>query len=57
MSSSATSSFKESYEADAAKVAARWPRTAAFLRRFAADYGHDAIREDMEAELRHDLEI
>lgn len=45
------------YEADAAAVAPRWPRTAAMLRAFAARYQHDARREDDEAELRHDLDI
>jgi hypothetical protein len=49
-------SIKERYEADASAVAARWPRTAAFLRTFAATYERDAAREDAEAELRHDLE-
>ena len=49
-------SIKARYEADAAKVAARWPRTAAFLRTFAATYERDAAREDVEAELRHDLD-
>ncbi len=46
----------ERYEADAATVAARWPRTAAFLRKFAQSYAHDAEREDLDAELRHDLD-
>ncbi len=49
-------SIKARYEADAAAVAARWPRTAAFLRGFAATYERDAAREDVDAELRHDLE-
>jgi hypothetical protein len=49
-------SIKERYEADAAKVSARWPRTAAFLRSFASTYERDAGREDTEAELRQDLE-
>jgi hypothetical protein len=44
------------YEADAATVAAKWPRTAAFLRNFAESYARDAEREDLEAELRHDLD-
>jgi hypothetical protein len=47
--------MKAEYDADAATVAAKWPRTAAFLRAFAATYGHDAVREDVSAELRHDL--
>lgn len=47
--------LKDRYEADAAKVAARWPRTAAFLRAFARTYERDATREDLEAELQHDL--
>lgn len=46
----------ERYEADAATLAARWPRTAAFLRSFAQSYAHDAEREDLDAELRHDLD-
>lgn len=45
------------YEADAAAVATRWPRTAAMLRAFAARYRDDARREDDEAELRHDLDL
>ncbi|GJG88830.1 hypothetical protein tb265_40110 [Gemmatimonadetes bacterium T265] len=45
------------YEADAASIAARWPRTAAMLRAFAARYRDDARREDDEAELRHDLDV
>lgn len=49
-------SLKTLYESDATKVAARWPRTAAFLRTLAATYEHDAAREDVNAELRHDLE-
>jgi hypothetical protein len=49
-------SIKERYEADASAVAARWPRTAAFLRGLAATYERDAAREDVNAELRHDLE-
>lgn len=48
-------SVKEHYEADAAKVASRWPRTAALLREFARRYESDAAREDVQAELRHDL--
>lgn len=48
-------SLKERYEADAAKVAARWPRTAAFLRAFARTYEREATREDLQAELQHDL--
>jgi hypothetical protein len=48
-------SIKARYEADAATVAARWPRTAAFLRTFAATYERHAVREDLNAELRHDL--
>jgi hypothetical protein len=48
-------SIQARYEADAATVAARWPRTAAFLRAFAATYERDAVREDVSAELRHDL--
>jgi hypothetical protein len=48
-------SIKAQYEADAATVAARWPRTAAFLRTFAATYERHAVREDLDAELRHDL--
>lgn len=47
--------IKARYETDAATVAARWPRTAAFLRSFAATYERDAAREDADAELRHDL--
>ena len=47
--------IKDRYESDAAKVAARWPRTAAFLRAFARTYERDATREDLAAELRHDL--
>jgi hypothetical protein len=47
--------IKARYEADAAAIAARWPRTAAFLREFAATYERDATREDVSAELRHDL--
>lgn len=43
------------YESDAAKLAARWPRTAAFLRSLAAMYERYAAHEDIEAELRHDL--
>jgi hypothetical protein len=46
----------ERYERDAAAVAARWPRTAAFLRSFARSYAQDAEREDLDAELRHDLD-
>jgi hypothetical protein len=49
-------SIKARYEADAATVAARWPRTAAFLRTLAATYQRDATREDVDAELRQDLE-
>lgn len=49
-------SLKAQHEADAAKVAARWPRTAAFLRTLAATYERDAAREDVSAELRHDLD-
>lgn len=49
-------SLKDRYEADAAKLAARWPRTAAFLRACAATYDRDAAREDVSAELRHDLD-
>jgi hypothetical protein len=48
-------SIKVRYEADAAKLAARWPRTAAFLRGFASTYERDATREDLQAELQHDL--
>lgn len=48
-------SIKERYEADAAKVSARWPRTAAFLREFARRYEGHAVREDLQAELEHDL--
>jgi hypothetical protein len=48
-------SIKAHYEADAAKVAARWPRTAAFLRAFAHKYERDAAREDVQADLEHDL--
>src|SRR5581483_9533057 len=44
------------YERDACTVAARWPRTAAMLRRMAKVYQADAAREDREAELRQDLE-
>lgn len=44
------------YEADAMKLAARWPRTAAFLRSLADTYKHYAAREDVEADLRHDLD-
>ena len=50
-------SIKAQYEADAAKLAARWPRTAAFLRSLATRYQHDADREDINAELRHDLDV
>lgn len=50
-------SIKARYEADAATVAARWPRTAAFLRAFAKTYERDAAREDLDAELRHDLDV
>jgi hypothetical protein len=49
-------SIKKHYEADASAVAARWPRTAAFLRNLAATHERDAVREDVEAELRHDLD-
>jgi hypothetical protein len=49
-------SIQARYEADAMTVTAQWPRTAAFLRAFAATYERDAAREDVEAELRHDLE-
>lgn len=38
------------------KLAARWPRTAAFLRSLADTYKHYAAREDVEADLRHDLD-
>lgn len=48
-------SLKERYEADAARVAARWPRTAALLRAFALTYARHASREDVDAELQHDL--
>lgn len=48
-------SLKERYEADAAKLAARWPRAAAFLRAFARTYERDATREDLQSELEHDL--
>lgn len=46
--------IKAQYEADAAKLAARWPRTAAILRALAVAYERDAAREDVQAELRHD---
>jgi hypothetical protein len=49
--------IKARYETDAVLVAARWPRTAALLRAFAATYERDAAREDIDAELRHDLDI
>lgn len=49
-------SIKAQYELDAAKIAARWPRTAAFLRSFAATYERDAAREDVDAELHHELD-
>ncbi len=47
-------SIKSNYEAHAAKVAARWPRTAALLRDFARSYERYATREDLDAELQHD---
>jgi hypothetical protein len=50
-------SLKLRYERDAALVAARWPRTAAFLRSFASSYARDAAREDADAQLRHDLDF
>lgn len=50
-------SIQAQYEADAGKLAARWPRTAAFLRSLAATYERDAAREDIDAELRHDLDV
>jgi hypothetical protein len=50
-------SIKAKYEADAGKLAARWPRTAAFLRSFATTYERDAVREDINAELHHDLGV
>lgn len=49
-------SLKAQYETDAAKVAARWPRTAAFLRTLASTYERYAAREDVSAELLHDLD-
>lgn len=36
-------------------ISARWPRTAAMLRRIADSYHSEARREDQEAELREDL--
>jgi hypothetical protein len=45
----------ERYEADAAKLAARWPRTAGLLRAFSRTYQREATREDLDAELQQDL--
>jgi len=44
------------YEKMASVVAARWPRIAALLRRLARSAQTDAVREDIDAELRQDLE-
>lgn len=49
-------SIEVQYEADAVKLAAQWPRCAALLRSLASAYERDAAREDMDAELRHDLD-
>jgi len=43
------------YEGYAAIVSARWPRTSALLRRMAAEYKRDALREDQETELEDGL--
>jgi hypothetical protein len=44
----------ENYRAAATKLARRWPRTAAVLRRIADSYKRDASRQDAEADLRED---
>lgn len=46
----------ERYTGFAATVSDRWPRTAAMLRRIAGTYRAEARREDLEAELREDLD-
>jgi hypothetical protein len=46
----------DQYEEHAAKVGTRWPRTAALLRRIAAEYGREALSEDQRAELEDGLE-
>ncbi len=48
-------SLKTQCEIDAAKIRTRWPRTTAFLLTLASAYEKDAWREDISAELRHDL--
>jgi hypothetical protein len=45
----------ERYQGYANRVADRWPRTAAMLRRIAGIYVSDARREDISAELTEDL--
>lgn len=44
------------YETMATTMATHWPRTAALLRRMARSLCADATRDDVESELREDLE-
>lgn len=46
----------EAYEDDARTLADRWQRTASVLRRLAQDYRRWGDKEDIEAELRQDLD-
>lgn len=43
-------SFFDKYREDATKIAARWPFTAQLLRDLASSYGHEARREDQQAD-------
>ncbi len=46
----------DKYEAFAVAVSSRWPRTAALLRRLARTYRAQARRDELEEEIRKDLE-
>lgn len=50
-------SLADHYESQASNVALRWPRTAAMLRTLRDSYRRDGTREDVDAELAHDLGI